>query len=169
MLFVFTSTYLEREKKLSALFQVAHVTQHFFLCKQAHIQLWQESARWLFLFILQRSLQRSRSQKKELCKQQILSETKEGAESGREEGSQWSSHLHWARIPNRADFLFILSDLLYPKIDTKIRELLPLPAWSRLNLRAHLNLKVGSSMPVCSALPHTKQLRIHLSGCRTLT
>lgn len=122
-----------------------------------------------FPFILQRSLQRSRSRKKELCKQQVLSETKEGAESGHEEGSHWSSHLHWARIPNRAGFLFTLPDLPCPKTDTRIRQLLPLPASSSLNLRASLNLKAGSSIAVFFAVPHTKQLRIHLSGCRILT
>ena len=158
MLFVFTSTYLEREKKLSVLFQVAHVIQHFFFCKQANIQLWQESAWWLFLFILQRSLQRSRSRKKELCKQQVSSETKKGAESGLDAGSCWNSHLQWARTPKGAGFLFVLPDLLYPKTGIKIRQLLPLPASTRITLRVPLNLMAGSSTPVCSALPHTKQL-----------
>lgn len=112
----------------------------FFFCKQANIQLWQESAWWLFLFILQSSLQRSRAREKELCKRQVSSETKEGAETGLEAGPRWNSHLHWNKTPKGAGFLFMLSDCLYPKINTKTRQLLLFPASPLLALWVPLNL-----------------------------
>lgn len=131
-----------REKKLSPLFQVAHVAS-----KQANIQLWQKSVWWLFLFILQRPLQRSRSHKKELC---ALNKFCQKPREGAEPGSCWNCHLQWARIPKGAGFLFMLSPyLFYPKTDTKIRQLLPLPTPTLHTLRAPLNLTAGPSTSVC--------------------
>lgn len=103
-----------------------------FASKQANIQLWQKSA-----FILQRSLQRSRSHMKELCAlHKFCQKPREGAEPGLEAGLCWSCHLQWARIPKGAGF-FMLSHLLYSKTDIKIRQLLLLPTptlWVPLNL-----------------------------------
>lgn len=67
--------------------------------------------------------------------------------------------LHRAKIPKGAGFLFLLSHLVYPKISIKIRQLLLFPASFPLTLRVPLILMAGSSTPICSALPHTKQLR----------
>lgn len=100
-----------------------HMLFNTFANTQANIHLWQKSA-----FILQRSLQRSRSHKKELCAlPKFCQKPKEGAKPGLEAGSSWNYHLQWGRIPKGAGFLFVLSQLLYPKTDRKIRQLLPLP------------------------------------------
>jgi len=71
--------------------------------------------------------------------------------------------LHRAKIPTGAGFLFTLPDLLYPKIDIKIRQLLLFPASSPLTLGAPLNLTA-----VRSALQIQSSPRLRLGGCRTL-
>lgn len=138
MLSVFTST---PEKKLPPLFQMAHVIQHF--CKQAskHPALAKNQHSFC------KDLCRSRLHKEgAVCTSQVLSETKEGAESGFEAGSCWNCHLQWIRIPKGAGFLFTLSHPLHPKIDTKIRQLLLLPTPA---LWVPLSLMAGPSASVC--------------------
>lgn len=130
------------ERKNYLLFSSWHMLLNTSASKQANIQLWQKSA-----FILQRSLQRSRSHKKELCAlNKFCQKPREGAEPGLEAGSCWNCHLQWATIPKWVGFLFMLSHLLYPKTDIKIRQLLPLPTPT---LQVPLNLMAGPSTSVC--------------------
>lgn len=128
------------ERKNYLLFSSWHMLFNTFASKRANIQLWQK-------FILQRPLQRSRSHKKELrALNKFCQKSREGAEPGLEAGSCWHCHLQWARIPKGASFLFMLSHLLDPKTDIKIRQLLPLPTPT---LQVPLNLMAGPSTSVC--------------------